>query len=319
MADTFTFAQLSDPHLSSLAGVRWRDLAGKRLLGYLSWRVRRRAEHRREVLDALARDLEEVAPDHVVVTGDLTHLGLPHEYREAEAWMGSLGPPERVTVIPGNHDAYGSMRPEETLELWAPHMRSDPDCGARGVGEGMRLFPLLRVRGAVAILGLSTARPSWPLFAVGSVGSGQLEALDRLLAETGERGLYRVLLVHHPPVPGTVPWRKRLTDGAALCRVLERRGVELVLHGHAHRSIVRHVTTPAGRAPVIGVRSSSALGLHGHHAQYHLYRVERAEEGWRLRVEVRGLDPERERFVAQGELELGAREAAETRSLSAAG
>ena len=56
MKNELTFAQLSDPHLSSLEDVHWRDLASKRLLGYLSWRKRRRAEHRGVVsfTDALA-------------------------------------------------------------------------------------------------------------------------------------------------------------------------------------------------------------------------------------------------------------------------
>ena len=44
------FAQISDPHLSSLEGVRPGDLLNKRALGYLSWRRKRRFEHRPEVL-----------------------------------------------------------------------------------------------------------------------------------------------------------------------------------------------------------------------------------------------------------------------------
>ena len=49
---TQRFAQLSDPHLSTLNNVHPRDLLNKRALGYLSWLHRRRHEHRREVLDA---------------------------------------------------------------------------------------------------------------------------------------------------------------------------------------------------------------------------------------------------------------------------
>jgi 3',5'-cyclic AMP phosphodiesterase CpdA len=56
------FAQLSDPHLSSLKEVRGRDLFSKRGLGYLSWRRKRRFEHRTEVLEALQRDLERPDP-----------------------------------------------------------------------------------------------------------------------------------------------------------------------------------------------------------------------------------------------------------------
>mgnify|MGYP000057752385 CR=1 FL=1 len=63
MKDTFYFAQVSDPHLSSLEQVQWPDLVNKRVLGYLSWRRRRRNEHRSEVLDALQQDLRQTAPE----------------------------------------------------------------------------------------------------------------------------------------------------------------------------------------------------------------------------------------------------------------
>ena len=66
------FAQLSDPHLSSLEHVRARDLLNKRALGYLSWRRKRRFEHRPEVLAALQRDLSGIELDQLLVTGDLT-------------------------------------------------------------------------------------------------------------------------------------------------------------------------------------------------------------------------------------------------------
>ena len=99
------FAHLSDPHLTSLDGVRWRQLLNKRVLGYLSWRRRRRAEHRSEVLDVLLEDLGTTRPEHIVITGDLTHTGLPDEFHQARLWLDRLGAAERVTVVPGNHDA----------------------------------------------------------------------------------------------------------------------------------------------------------------------------------------------------------------------
>jgi 3',5'-cyclic AMP phosphodiesterase CpdA len=83
MDRTFTLAHLSDFHLSSLKKVKVRDLLNKRIFGYLKWRLSRGSEHSPEVLQALVRDLQITEPDHTVVTGDLTHLGLPVEFREA--------------------------------------------------------------------------------------------------------------------------------------------------------------------------------------------------------------------------------------------
>ena len=67
MRDSFFFAQVSDPHLTSLEQVAWRDLVNKRVLGYLSWRRRRLKEHRGEVLDALRAVLVQTAPEHIAV------------------------------------------------------------------------------------------------------------------------------------------------------------------------------------------------------------------------------------------------------------
>ena len=87
----FVLAHISDLHLSTLKDVHPGHLLDKRLLGYLSWRLRRRHEHRGEVLDALRADLHGSRPDHVAVTGDLTHVGLPQEFREAAAWLARPG------------------------------------------------------------------------------------------------------------------------------------------------------------------------------------------------------------------------------------
>ena len=102
----FTLAHLSDPHLPPLPAARLRDLAGKRALGYLNWTRNRHKYHRRDVLDALVSDMQEQRPDHIAITGDLVNLALEAEFSPAQAWLESVGPPDQVTVIPGNHDAY---------------------------------------------------------------------------------------------------------------------------------------------------------------------------------------------------------------------
>src|ERR1700691_6357747 len=102
----FTLPPLSDPHLAPLPATRLRDLANKRALGYLNWKRNRHKFHRRDVLDALVSDIRSQAPDHIAVTGDLVNLALEAEFVPARAWLESVGAADRVTVIPGNHDAY---------------------------------------------------------------------------------------------------------------------------------------------------------------------------------------------------------------------
>jgi 3',5'-cyclic AMP phosphodiesterase CpdA len=291
----FTLAHLSDLHLSSLAGVGLRALLGKRMLGYVSWRRKRRHEHRIDVLDALRVDVQAEHLDHIAVTGDLTHLGLPHEFREAATWLARLGNPEGITVVPGNHDAYVRESWPETLAQWSPYMQGDD---APGGSDDM--FPSLRLRREVALIGLSTARPSAPFLARGRLGGRQLQRLDQLLEETGRAGLFRIVLLHHPPAAHTVRWRKSLQDGAALRDVLARHGAELVLHGHAHFSAATYLDGARGRILAIGVPSASAIGHKvDRHATYHVYRIARTGGGWRLRVSVRAFSLDRERFVPE--------------------
>lgn len=287
------FAHLSDPHLTSLDGVRLRQLLNKRVLGYLSWRRRRRAEHRGEVLDVLLDDLGQTRPEHIVITGDLTHTGLPHEFQQARLWLDRLGAAQRVTVVPGNHDTYVRSAWSGTFALWEPFMRSDAD----GAAAGHSMFPSLRIRNGVALIGVSSACATAPFLATGSVGRAQLQRLQVLLEQARAQHLFRVVLLHHPPRPEDEKWRKRLTDGKALCAVLERTGAELVLHGHSHRSLHSELNAGEHRIPVFGIPSASAIGSRkGRAAQYYLYRVRREAERWSVEVTVRAYEPHKQRF-----------------------
>ncbi|MDJ0851524.1 MAG: metallophosphoesterase [Myxococcota bacterium] len=293
----FVLAHVSDLHATPLEIDRLSDLANKRLLAWLSWRAKRRDQHRGDVLHALLEDLENVGPDHVAVTGDLTNAALPSEFRSALPWLEGLGGPEQVSLVPGNHDAYVRVERERCWDLWAPYLGSDLDPQAP--------FPSLRVRGPLAVVGLCSAAPTPPLLATGRLGAEQLERLEKRLTDLADTALCRVVLVHHPPVAGAVSRRRALRDAAALRDVLARCGADLVLHGHAHRSLFDSVPGPDAPIPVVGVRSASYAGGHdAKRAQYHLYEIEREERGsarprFRIRTRVRGFDPASGRFVAE--------------------
>lgn len=294
----FVLAHLSDPHLSSLSGVRPASLLNKRILGYLSWLRRRRHIHSPQILGALLRDLAEVAPDHVAVTGDLTHLGLPDEFQQVARWLRQVGSAERVMIVPGNHDTYVATPWQESFSAWAPYLAGDEGSVA---GE----YPSLRVRGGVALIGLSTARPSVPFLAVGSLGNGQLSRLEDVLEQTGRRGLLRIVLLHHPPLPGSISWRKRLTDAGRFGEVIARQGAELIIHGHAHVAMEGGLVSGTRTIPVFGVPSASDSGSDPQRsARYHLYRFQRHATGWTLLLRVRAYCHREGRFVTVLEREL---------------
>src|ERR1700735_4597073 len=213
----FMLAHLSDWHIATRP--RPLDLAGKRGLGYTNWQRGRKRIHRPEILDSTIHDLKSQATDHIAVTGDLVNLSLPDEYNRARGWLQTLGTPNNVTLVPGNHDVYVRGVIASPAAYWGDYMRGD---------DGIDRFPFLRRRGNVALIGLSTAVPTAPLLATGRLGKAQLARLLEILDQT--RGLLRGVLIHHPPV--SKRHLRRLTDAKDLRDVLADKGAELLLHGH---------------------------------------------------------------------------------------
>jgi 3',5'-cyclic AMP phosphodiesterase CpdA len=284
----FTLAHLSDPHLPPLPAPRLFELAGKRALGYLNWTRNRHRFHRRDVVDVLMSDLQAQVPDHVAITGDLVNLALEAEFAPALAWLKSVGAPERVTVVPGNHDAYVRATRDRFAEIFASYLAGDD------APDGETAFPSLRRRGPVALIGVSSAVPTPPLMATGWLGKSQMDALERVLAGLASEQVFRILLIHHPLRSSARA--KRLTDSAELMTLLKQCGVELVLHGHDHVHSTIWVEGPGGTSiPAIGVPSASALA-HGHypHAAYNLFSIARDGDGWRCQQTVRGINEARQ-------------------------
>jgi len=290
----FTLAHLSDPHLPPLPAARFRDLAGKRVLGYLNWTRNRHKFHRRDVLDALVSDLQAQSPDQIAVTGDIVNLALEAEFAPSRVWLESVGTPDRVTVIPGNHDAYVRATQHRFAEAWRDYLAGD-------AADDSVPFPFLRQRGPLALIGVSSAVPTPPLMATGRLGPNQLEALERILVTLSAGQAFRVLLVHHPLRSDAR--MKRLTDSRALLALLKRHGVELILHGHDHVHSTIWIDGPQGKIPAVGVPSASALA-HGRYpaAAYNLFSVQREGAAWRCDQTVRGLIDGRIRELRQARL-----------------
>lgn len=290
----FTLAHLSDVHLGPLPPVGARHWNVKRFLGWLNWQHRRRHLYSRDVLDRIAADIAAQSPDHIAVTGDLANLGLPAEHEAALAWLRALGDSERVTVIPGNHDIYSSIGTDIGTARWQPHMSANTAAADYAIAEALAAdtdFPFVRRFGKLAIIALNSAVPTRPFYAIGRIGKAQLDRLARILDRLGAEGLTRVVLIHHPPLPGLSKARHDLQDADALAEVLARHGAELVLHGHEHVSSEHWHPTPSGHIPIIGVPSAALTRPYKKEppARYHLYRF--ALDGDRPSIELiaRGL------------------------------
>jgi 3',5'-cyclic AMP phosphodiesterase CpdA len=283
----FRLAHLSDPHLPMpKAGAV--QLLNKRATGYFNWWRNRVHLHLAEALAGIVADIKAERPDHIALTGDLVNVALPQEYRRAADWLAAFDRPDRITVIPGNHDVYVRLPWSEGLGLLGAYMADDGQPSA----SGFEVFPTLRRRGEIALIGLSSGVAKPPLLATGDLGADQIARAAALLTETGRRGLCRVVLIHHPPLTDQSRL-KRLDDAAAFQAMIRRVGCEVILHGHTHRSEFARIDGPRGPIAVLGVASaSSAEGSRYGRARYHLIDIVRAGAGWRFIVKVRAVKPD---------------------------
>jgi 3',5'-cyclic AMP phosphodiesterase CpdA len=283
----FVLAHLSDPHLSPLPRPTLSELANKRMVGFANWIRKRWLDYRADILEAVVRDIEAAHSHHIAVTGDLVNIALAAEFAPGRAFLGRLGSPDRVSFVPGNHDAYVRATADHSQLHWGDFMRGEgADVGAKSD------FPFVRRRGPVALIGLSTALPTAPLMATGWLGADQIARLADELARLKGEGLFRVVLIHHAPTAPRNEHFKRLVDGGALLQVLKQRGAELVLHGHRHVRSLGWLEGPGEKIPVVGVPSASAAStLEPQRAGYNLYRISGEAGRWTCEMVSRGLVP----------------------------
>ena len=272
------------------------ELYLKRIAGYVNWLRSRRFIHRREVLEKITDDLTAQKPDHVAMTGDIANISLPFEFARGRDWLGSLGTPETVSFVPGNHDIYVPGAEALASQYFGAHMRGN---------SGEIGFPYLRRRGPVALIGLCSGVPTDLFHASGRLGPDQLERLAVILDAQKKASAFRVVLIHHPPVSKSAQ-RKRLVDAGELMRVIAAHGAELLLHGHDHLHMLNWLQGPDGtRVPAIGVASaSSAPGKGKASAAYNLYRVDGAQNAWTCEMISRGIGPTGD-VIEQNRMKLG--------------
>lgn len=288
----FTLAHLSDPHIGPMPDLRLSQLLSKRFFGYTNWKRKRHKVHSDEILASLVRDIKKQKIDHVALTGDLVNISLPMEFSRAQNWLKAFGKPDWISVIPGNHDTYVPQPWDEGLGLWQDYMTSDK-AGATYLHAQHTPFPYVRIRGKIALIGLSSGEVFPPLLARGALGQSQIESAKHVLEKLGKNGFYRIVMIHHPPLPGQNSWRKALKERQQFTDVLKDVGAELVLHGHNHQDMHQTLETTTGTAHIFGVPSASATGYDGKPAaRYHLYNIAKGNNGWKLSVIKRAVDPE---------------------------
>ena len=296
---TITIAHLSDPHLPIDPAPKWLTLVNKRLLGFINWQTKRRHVHQRSVLDLLTADIHAHKPDQILVGGDLVNLALPDEFSCAEQWLQDLGTPEKIMLVPGNHDTYVPVAWAKGLGRFADYMAGERN-GDYRVPSGFDDFPFVRAIGPVRIIGVNTAPSTLPGMASGRIDVRQQDKLDAILQSPPATSppFLSFVLCHHPVMNGLVPWHKSLRGGAAVIESLGQTANIIVLHGHAHVPLYR--TFGAANTPHIGVASASYEALEKpaqpdekrNAGQYHLFHITPCDDGFDIALTVRAVDPD---------------------------
>jgi 3',5'-cyclic-AMP phosphodiesterase len=241
-------AHLSDVHMLDArpSGARSGYSMGHRFLSF--GRALDAVGRRRKLVHALSA-ARRVGADHVVISGDLTEIGAPGEFEcLAETLHESGITPERVTLVPGNHDLYTSPDAwtralEGPLSAFEPTSATSP--GKIVECAGVRFMPL------------DVARYQPVTRSAGWIEDAAIDALQRRAADPGLADRPLVVVQHHPPfVRATQAWQwiDGLVGAARLMSLLEAFRNLFVLHGHLHSAVNRVLS--CGVARVLGATAT---------------------------------------------------------------
>jgi 3',5'-cyclic AMP phosphodiesterase CpdA len=252
-----TIAQLSDLHLVE-DDYEQRPLSTRARLSCLSLgRPLEPRERRQRVKRALA-EVRANGADHLVITGDLTEDGAPRQFDVlAEVLADSHIPPDRITLVPGNHDAY------DAAENYASALAGS----LRAYAPTSTIVSPLALRD-VTLVPISTAFHQSLFRSAGAIAAAELEAMQKIAQDPAFRGRPLVFVQHHPPGRHFLPpfqWVDGLLEHAVLSAMTERTEHLHVVHGHTHRAVnrsVRQGESPRVFSALAVVESENALRLY---------------------------------------------------------
>jgi 3',5'-cyclic AMP phosphodiesterase CpdA len=221
------------------------------------------------LLDPLRDLVHSIAPDLVVVSGDLTQRAKSEEFEEARAFLDTLPGPQ--IIVPGNHDIslYNVFRRfVKPLERYKRYITDDLD-------------PVY-IDDEIAVLGVNTARSL--TFKDGRVNEEQVAKIRERFAGLGPH-ITRVVVTHHPfDLPQSFA-KDKLVDRAPMAmQVFAELGVDILMAGHLHAS---HAGSTAERYKIgeyaaLVIQAGTATSTRGR-GEVNSFNVVRIEP---LRVEV---------------------------------
>src|SRR5919201_5847352 len=159
-------------------------------------------------LERAIAEVNEMEPDVVVISGDLTSNGFKDEYVLARDYLNRIEC-ESIIVIPGNHDSrnVGYVHFEELFGDRSAFVTVD----------------------GVAIVAIDSTEPDLDH---GTIGRGRYGWIEDCFSDAS--AYLRIFVLHHHllPVPGTGRERNVVHDAGDALECLQRADCHLVLSGH---------------------------------------------------------------------------------------
>lgn len=204
---------LEPEHRNRSGQSRWR-------LQYLS--AKRRLDSADRQTRTLAALVQARSADHLVITGDLTEDAHDAQFELVAELLDQSGwAPASVTLVPGNHDAYG------------------PDTWARALAGPLRPYAASSLPGGrielsdAVLVPLITAVEQFWARSSGKLDLSHLSDLNELVESAAGRAI--VLLMHHPPFKVLGQWAHGLLNHVDIRDLLLTHPEIHLLHGHIHR------------------------------------------------------------------------------------
>jgi len=264
---SFIVTHLSDLHFNAYP-CKVSDWNLKRVLGAANLYLKRAKQHPLSRNRLLVKRVLELEWDHLVISGDLTQLGLEHEFEQARKELDPLlQEKDRVSIVPGNHDRYVVDR--DGKDFFGQYFRDffgKDDIHHLDLACGWKL------------MGWDSSHPSPCFSASGTVEASILKQTESFMKSSGAQ--IPVILVNHYPIHfpedrNPDPHHELSNLENVRKWVVKQSQIRLYLHGHIHQNWVLRSQREIGPELLqVNSASSSQLLKPGQKSSFHQILIE---------------------------------------------